>query len=212
MLYALASIRAYQFSTTGLPGDEDLEEAFVNAQVIREFNNTQNFLMSTDENRCEDAEDSVDRITALMKIPMIQSIFRYAYIRDIELPHGETDRESVKAEGATFAATMLPYIHYCSAIDASLIHKHMRVGESDDTIDFEIVKAALERNYNCMGVTCEEVGGIWDDRYQNYKPGAQPCNGTNTQNIATSTSDTGANAFSPIRAMLGTSFGILFMG
>jgi len=204
MLYALADVRAQQFKTGGHPGNEEGGEAYINIQVSRELRKVQSLLKSDDKNRCQDAEASVDRAITLMKIPMIQSILRYAFVRDFELPPSEVDQERVKAEGATFAATMLPYIHKCSSKDALLIHEHMRVGASDNKIDFPTVKAVLERNYECMGISCQEVGGIWDGGFQDYKPGAEPCDGTFT----TSSKSTG----STVGTVLGVTVGVLLMG
>jgi len=206
MLYALADVRARQFKTGGQSGDNEDGEAYVNLEVIRNFNDTQSFLRSTNyETRCKNAEDSVNRIITLMKVPLIQSILRYAYIRNNELPPNEVDRERVKAECATYAATMLPYIHHCSARDASLIHEHMRIGQSDDTFNSSAVRAALERNYACMGISCQEVGGIWDSSFQDYKPGAAPCN-------EAFTSSSGKNFVSTLGTILGILIGLLRVG
>ena len=32
-----------------------------------------------------------------------------------------------------------------------------------------------ERNYECLGITCTDVGGIWDDASGVYISGAEPC-------------------------------------
>ena len=52
----------------------------------------------------------------------------------------------------------------------------MRDQQSSKTLDFQEVKRAFEKNYDCMGVTCESVGGIWDGN--DYGKYASPCTKT----------------------------------
>merc|ERR1712160_62347 len=38
----------------------------------------------------------------------------------------------------------------------------------------------LRKNYQCLGITCEDIGGLWDKKEgttdpQEYYPGAEPC-------------------------------------
>eukprot|EP00965_Chrysotila_dentata_P153624 5077444-Pleurochrysis_carterae.AAC.1 len=49
----------------------------------------------------------------------------------------------------------------------------MRIGAP--LTSWSAVKAAFERNYECMGITCAEVGGLWDLSGSRYFPGATPC-------------------------------------
>jgi hypothetical protein len=37
-------------------------------------------------------------------------------------------------------------------------------------VDFVAVKKAFERSYGCMGITCEDVGGIYDGSLQSSEP------------------------------------------
>ena len=41
--------------------------------------------------------------------------------------------------------------------------------------NFKDVKSAFERNYGCMGITCQEVGGLYDSVKRDYFPGTNPC-------------------------------------
>ena len=42
---------------------------------------------------------------------------------------------------------------------------------------YEVVKAAFERCYDELGVSCQDVGGLIDFRKKQYKNGAQACGG-----------------------------------
>merc|ERR1719248_410599 len=53
---------------------------------------------------------------------------------------------------------------------------NMKVGAS--STNFAAVKTVFERNYNCMGITCAEVGGLWNSAASKYYDGASPCSGS----------------------------------
>ena len=172
LLYALAEIRAHQMKTAGHLDDKDIGDAFVNVEIFRELKKMQSFVLSDDVQLCNAARDSKDRIITLMKIPMIQSVIRYAYHQDKEPGKNQEEQEKMIAEGATFAAVVLPFVHECESRAAEVIHKNMKFGVK---ANYNEVLKALESNYECMGVTCEEIGGVWDSGNQRYKKGANAC-------------------------------------
>ena len=56
------------------------------------------------------------RISQLMAVPLIQGTLRYAYVQDKQSDR----REKEEAEGATFAAAVLPLVNSCSPADAGM--------------------------------------------------------------------------------------------
>jgi len=58
-------------------------------------------------------------------------------------------------------------VHKCSAADAKTIYDNTKIGGA--STDFTAVKAAFERNYECLGVTCANIGGYSKDGV--YKAG-----------------------------------------
>jgi len=66
-------------------------------------------------------------------------------------------------------------IHACSPEDATIIYDNMKIGNPNDP-NFKAVKAAYERNYGCLGITCDMVGGFTEpiSPYP-YYAGAEPC-------------------------------------
>jgi hypothetical protein len=159
------------FRTAGENGDSLEGTSYINIQVVREFQRAQLFLL---ENDCASAENTKTKIVNLMKVPIIQGVLRYAYIREFENP-GTVDLSlKAEAEGATFAAAVLPWVHACERVDADIMYDIMRVGSEPSQQDsFRHVKEALERNYKCMGISCADVGGLWT--VDGYAPGAKPC-------------------------------------
>merc|ERR1712107_341732 len=121
-------------------------------------------------NKCSDVEPLVRKIEALMAVPQIQGTLRYAFKVSEK---GGTEKEN--AEGVVFAAAVLPRVNACSPADAKIIADEMKIaGAGEYSTDFAKVKAAFERNYECMEITCAHVGGLLDDQ-GNYEPGAEPC-------------------------------------
>jgi hypothetical protein len=165
--YALAEKRCENFNTC-LEG-----ESKVNAEIFVQFRKMQNHLQRKE---CDAARLSKERIVQLMYVPMIQGTIRYAY------KSGEENDSSEKseAEGASFAAAVLPIVHACNERDASTIYENMRVGNAAP-VDFSAVKRAFEHNYGCMGVTCSDIGGLHDGK--DYFPKAEPCGLSNGVNV-----------------------------
>jgi hypothetical protein len=84
----------------------------------------------------------------------------------------------------------------CSADDAETIYNNMRAN-SDFTTDFAQVKSAFENAYPCLGLTCAEVGGIYNADTMEYVASAEPCEGVgggnSTNTTTTNTTDTDTN-------------------
>ena len=159
----------------------------VNEEIFLEFERMKNNLVAA-EPQCDAARENKERITQLLFVPMIQGTLRYAYI----LGKGpEPDGDDDNAEGAVFAASVLPMVHACDTDSATTVYNNMRVGASRPSWDD--VKSAFESTYKCMGITCADVGGYWNDAEQEYWTDAKPCgnvrksskNGTSGSGLST---------------------------
>jgi hypothetical protein len=183
LLYALAEIRAHQMKTAGHLDDKDVGDAYVNVNIFRNFKLLQGYLQADDATLCEKAQESKEKIVSLMKVPMVQSVLRYAYHQDKEPPESQEDEDKMIAEGATFAAAILPFVHKCSARAAEIVHKNMKLGV---VANYDDVRKALETTYDCLGVSCQDVGGVWDSVNSNYK--SLPCGVKTEKSTASSVS------------------------
>lgn len=163
-LHSLADKRCINFRTCGEDRDEVDGLSAINLEIFRYFNAGKNDLLA---GRCSSAKNYKEKIEKLMAVPLVQGTLRYAYITDKQ-PSGEKE----EAEGAVFAAAVLPLVHACNAADAEVIYNNMAVGSGG--ADFGEVRLAFERNYECMGITCEDVGGLWNGD-SDYLPDAAPC-------------------------------------
>ena len=185
LLYTLAQKRCENYGTCLTTGAE-VGMASVNSEVFKNFREgKQNLLMGN----CEVVRKNVARITQLMTIPLIQGTIRYAYVMDKQ----NDTREKAEAEGASFAAAVLPMVNACDEADADIIYDNMRVGNGG-TASFEVVKAAFERNYGCLGVSCADIGGLIDTVTNGYLAGAQPCGYTPDTSGGSTSSDSSSSS------------------
>jgi hypothetical protein len=167
LMYDLADKRCQDFNTCGSNGGTTIGPSYINHEVIREFKDGQRKLMKGD---CPGARENKERIVQLMLVPLIQGTLHFAYLQ-----YTTDSGEKEESQGATFAASVLPYIHSCSVDDAMVIYENMKVGHETKT-DFPAVKKSFENHYQCLGITCSDVGGVWDRVTRKYMANAAPCN------------------------------------
>lgn len=190
LLYTLAQKRCANFKTCG---DDGI--AAVNTAIFTEFDaGKQNFMLG----KCDETSKSLAKITSMMAVPLVQGTIRYAHIIGQEA--GLTDK--AEAEGATFAAAVLPILHACSPEAASVVYNNMKTG-SGAAKDFAAVKKAFEDNYDCMGITCAQVGGYLKADGETYFEGAEPCGNAG----ATTESSANGSGSSTLEIGVGVAFG-----
>jgi hypothetical protein len=170
MLYSLADRRAIDFRTAGYTGDKESGTAYVNSEIVREMKRAQKVLSQL---KCNDVIVHKEAIVNLMKVPLVQSVLRAANIRQYDPLAAKENLQAIEVEGATYTAAILPYIHHCNPKDAAVLYSSMMVGSHAADVNFSLIKSILERNYDCLGVTCNQVGGLWS--VDDYSPGAEPC-------------------------------------
>jgi hypothetical protein len=151
LLYALANKLCINFNTCGEFADEVEGTAHVNIEIFRQFLDGSRRLLAGE---CASARANKERIEELMAVPLIQGTLRYAYETDMAT---QVDEKS-DAEGAVFAAAVLPLVHACDKDAADTIYRNMKTGQNGSA-RFAEVKAAFEKTYSCLKVRCEDVGG-----------------------------------------------------
>lgn len=166
LLHQLADKRCQDFKTCGKTGGELEGLSKLNHDLLRLFVQAK---MDLQQKKCSDARKKVGEITQLMYIPLIQGALRYAYKMD---KLGD-DTEKSAAEGATFAAAVLPRIAAADDAAADTIYENLRVGAP--STNFAEVKEAFEFVYKDLGIKCSDVGGLWNSALDEYYEGAHPC-------------------------------------
>lgn len=169
MLHALADKFCAAFNTCSQNGNQS-GRALVNLSIMRQFELGQSNLV---EKECEAVRESLDSIETAMTVPLVQGTLLSAYWREHNGQHPHHLKHTAYATGATFAASVLPLVHACNPADAAIVYRNLRVGSGPS--NFIEVKHALERNYECLGITCPLVGGIYNNEDGQYYTDASPC-------------------------------------
>jgi len=165
LVFRLAQKRCGNFGTCLSSG-----QAKANQQIISQLSLAQTKLR---QSSCVEVVEIKKRIVELMSIPLIQGSIRYAY------KVGE-DGEGLKAkaEGAVFSAAILPRVAACDAAKAQIISNNQKIDAGTFmTSGFKAVKEAFEATYECLGITCEDIGGLLVSAVEPgvYKDKAAPC-------------------------------------
>jgi hypothetical protein len=192
LLHQLADKRCQDFRTCGVEGKDLDGTAAVNYELFDLFS-LGNYQLSS--GNCPGARVTTKQITELMYIPLIQGTMRYAHVVDKLM-----GAEKAAAEGAVFAASVLPRIHAVNEDAAKTIYDNMRVGAINT--NYANVRSAFESVYSDLGIDCADIGGLWNDATDSYHEGAEPCVDASTK-VEVEEDKTLAIA-------LGTSFGVLF--
>jgi len=183
-LHQLADTRCGNFKTCGPSGGKLAgETSYINGKLLRLFEMGQTHMLNR---QCSAATTTVKSIVKHMYIPIIQGTLRYAFVTD-RLSQGP----KVRAEGAVFAAAVLPRIHAISPPAAKVIYENMRVGVKSTS--FIKVKAAFESTYSDLGITCAKVGGLVDS-VGDYRDDARPCKDGESTPIVDNDDDDGKPA------------------
>ena len=155
LMHALANKRCANFGTcsNGVDGDAD-----VNVNVFELFGKMQGYLEKAD---CDAAEPLVEDIAQQMWVPLVQGTLRYAWIQDSTNNEAAAPDEKAAAEGAIFAAAILPVVHDCNEDAAKTIYDNMSL-KASSSVDYPAVKSAFEQCYGKMGISCDAVGGLVD--------------------------------------------------
>lgn len=167
LMYDTADDLCQEFKTCGDKGDKVSGTSKVNIEIFKEFNAMQKAFQQHD---CGSVRRSIDRVSQLMWVPLIQGTIRQAYISSRRA--GASRKE--EAIGAAFAASIMGLIYKCHPTDAAIVYDNMKPNRGKT--DFAAVKDSLERNYACLRLTCEDVGGYYyGGLFGHYYDGADPC-------------------------------------
>jgi hypothetical protein len=165
MLYALADKRCKNFKTC--VGGKDSGSSQVNKEIFDLFKQGQAKLLA---GKCDEVKPIKKAIIQWMIVPLVQGSLRYAY-KVAELQGGSKE----KAEGAVFSAAIVPVVKKCKESAGVTIEKNMKINSAAPMGDgFDAVKKAFEETYDCLGVTCDQIGGLLLTS-DSYHAGAEPC-------------------------------------
>ena len=161
--YALAEKRCKNFGTCGITISK------VNEQLLELYKEGSGRLQMWD---CNSVFKIKNEIVKYSTVPLIQGLLRYLYKSD---PNGGNGKSKEIAEGCIFARSVLPQIAYCDQSVADVVEANMHHDLTHPVKDgYKLVKTQIESVYNCLNITCSDVGGLlaYDDVYFD---GMEPC-------------------------------------
>mmetsp|Transcript_31223 Transcript_31223/g.75116 ORF Transcript_31223/g.75116 Transcript_31223/m.75116 type:complete len:666 (-) Transcript_31223:295-2292(-) len=171
-LYHLANQYCAKFGTCqdGPGGTQGMAKA--NEKAYTHFNAGKQDLL---DGKCDLAESSLHQAAVAMLIPLVQGLLYHAY----ELDLFKEQREVVQGEAAAFLHSVLPLVHFCSQGNAAMIYNQIKVGNGK-LANFEAIKFSIEGQYECLGITCEDIGGVRDlSDPTTYQQSGFPCGAFN---------------------------------
>lgn len=171
-------------STVSISGrggkDQELVQgtAQVNHKVMDYFREGQRLLMS---GQCEDARVEKERLENLMAVPNIQGVLRNIWKGHDNERKGELHKiEKHRGEAIAYNAALVPLVHACNAHDATILHDTIQEGPLT-LKTYKLVKDIFERNFECMGVECSDVGGF-TNKETKYMDFHRPCGTGSSKN------------------------------
>jgi len=162
--YALADKRCDDFRTCSASGDTANRgtPSKANILMIGLFQQGASAIYAGD---VDNARAIIKKINTEATVPFIQGTLRYAW----RLGQAKGDKSKVKdkevAEGGTFLAGALPQLWKCDKKAAKIVLKELQIGGNKvkkGKTKFKKVLDAFECNYECLGITCAQIGALYD--------------------------------------------------
>jgi len=149
-------------------------QSILNRKIMEAFAEGKQMLT---EANCYEVRHQYFSILHGMRVPWIQGVLRATYV--LSSSSGTPAfREEERGRGAAFLAALLPDLHSCNPTDAKTIYDELSaVTSSGKKPDYNVVRAALEHHYDCLGVTCDDVGGYLSPDTGGYYKDTHPCGG-----------------------------------
>jgi len=174
MLYALGDKRCRNFMKCGVNADSGARNlpSKTNIVSIALFQKGAGFVFAGD---VDSLQKTIQEINAQILITFIQGSLRYGW----KFGLGNTMRSKkadVLAEAATYAACAAPQLWKINKKAGKFVSRQYKIGPegpaSKSEFDFKAVRNAFECNYKELGISCDEVGALWDD---NQYPLSRQC-------------------------------------
>ena len=172
LLYNLAQKRCEEFGTCATTTDSSTI-ATANKEAIAKATEGMAYFVHT-QLSCADPQlgKIFDGIVSQMTVPLVQGMLKYAWKAD-PANAGDCSADAGKAEAAVssgcaqswaegwaFAAAVLPQVHKCDASAATKIKENLDIESTAGpmTGGVKAVKDAIESVYDCLGISCTDVG------------------------------------------------------
>lgn len=149
LLYDLADELCPNFGTC-----DDQGTSAVNRAIMEKFQSGQELLS---RGGCEEVEETKNRILSLMTVPLIQGTLYYSHLlRDVQ-------DDQILGAAYAFVAAILPLLNDCDSEGVGIIFNSVQIPSSDAAVStdfFPLVRGFIEEQYECLGLSCQDIGGL----------------------------------------------------
>eukprot|EP00533_Pseudo-nitzschia_delicatissima_P016858 CAMPEP_0197265246 /NCGR_PEP_ID=MMETSP1432-20130617/2279_1 /TAXON_ID=44447 /ORGANISM="Pseudo-nitzschia delicatissima, Strain UNC1205" /LENGTH=669 /DNA_ID=CAMNT_0042729973 /DNA_START=29 /DNA_END=2038 /DNA_ORIENTATION=- len=183
LYYHMVGTLAKEFGAMQVDETTNQPVSIVNQKIMDAFATGK---VAIEQSDCEvGVRSSYFTITNHMKTPWIQGVLKAAFEFSNSHYDNKQDREEQGGKAAAYMAALLPNLYECSPEAAEIVMEELSVmwphGNSEKLRpDFARVRKALEHQYQCFGVTCDEVGGFINPETGDYFEETRPCGGYGT--------------------------------
>lgn len=116
---------------------------------------------------------------------------RYTYLAD---PAAGAGGDKEASELWAFSAAILPLIASCDADVGEVVRANTDISSSTAPMSdgYMELKEQIESQYTCMGITCDQVGGLYDSDNGEFYSGFDTCLGSTVAAASSDSSDSGS--------------------
>lgn len=181
LYYNMVQELAEEFGALEVDKETNEPVSIVNKKAMEAFQAGKVALSQTD---CE-GEVRFSYYDALhaMRVPWIQGVLKATFEYSDRHFDNLQDREEQRGKAAAYLAALLPDLYNCSPHAAETVMEELAIMWPQTGIteklrpDYQKVQNALEHQYQCLGVTCDEVGGFINQKTGGYFEETRPCGG-----------------------------------
>lgn len=158
LMYTLGEKRCPNYKTCTADNDNEPTEGYsaVNSEIMAYFQAGESAIVdSKDVSGCAAVQETKDAIATRSIIPLIQGTLRYLYKTEAKASAKEA------GELFAFASAILPYVDQCNSETADALYNKAWLFSAD--VAYVNLKADLEKTYECLGVSCTDIGELRDD-------------------------------------------------
>lgn len=192
-IYGWIQTEAEEFFGTTVLG----QEAPVNKELMQRFVQGRDWIAATasGNNDCSTFSQHVQRMMSLLQVPIVQGALRNLYAMDLQ----DDPRLMIKGETAALGSVLAPLMSVCSSGSADLVYQDMVTNSflEEKVGSFEVIQSALQNQYECLGITCQDVGGLWNTQRNGYLPRAEACGGVSPVDVTSTVEADNSSSSSP---------------
>lgn len=162
--------------------EESGKQSVLNRKILKEFKLGRFGLTQDDCNG--QVYMSYWTIVHAMRVPWIQGVLKAAFLlstdNDAIAISDDNFLEDERGRGAASLAALLPDLHSCSSGAAQTVYDEFEKALSGSRLDYDVIRDIIEHQYQCLTVTCDEVGGYLNPETGDYYEATRPCGGFGT--------------------------------